>query len=180
MKKAKVKKVVKNVQKIVPCLWFDRAAEEAMQYYVGVFNGAPDSKKKSRIVSIARYEKGFDAPQAAEMEGKVLTGIFELNGQRFMCLDGGPYFKFNEAVSMYVECRDQKEVDYFWEKLSAVPESEQCGWVKDKFGVSWQIVPKRLGELLQDKDREKAHRVGNAMLKMKKLMVAGLEKAFKE
>lgn len=180
MKKTKVKKAVESAQKITPCLWFDKSAEEAMEYYVGVFNEAPKSGKRSRIISIARYEKGIETPGAAEMEGRVLTGIFELSGQRFMCLDGGPYFKFNEAVSMHVECRDQEEVDYFWKKLSAVPESEQCGWVKDKFGVSWQIVPKRLGELLEDKDREKAHKAANAMLKMKKLMVAGLEKAFKE
>jgi predicted 3-demethylubiquinone-9 3-methyltransferase (glyoxalase superfamily) len=97
-----------------------------------------------------------------------------------MCLDGGPYFKFNEAISLYVECQDQKEVDYFWEKLSSVPESEQCGWLKDKFGVSWQIVPKILGELLADKNREKAHNVMNTMLKMKKLVVADLEKAYQE
>lgn len=166
-------------QKIKPFLWFDKEAEEAMRFYVNVFNEAPYSNQNSKIVSIARYEKGINTPQPPEMEGKVLTGIFELNGERFMCLDGGPYFKFNEAMSLFVECRDQKEVDYFWAKLSAVPESEQCGWLKDKFGVSWQIIPGRMMELLADKNREKAHRVANAMLKMKKIVIADLEKAHK-
>lgn len=165
-------------QKISPFLWFDKEAEEAMQFYVNVFNEAPYSNKNSRIVSIARYEKGIDTPQGPEMEGKVLTGVFELNGERFMCLDGGSYFKFNEAVSLFVECSDQSEVDYFWGKLSAVPASEQCGWLKDKYGVSWQIIPRRLMELLTDKNREKAHKAANAMLQMKKIVIADLEKAF--
>lgn len=167
-------------QKITPFLWFDKEAEEAMQLYVKVFNEAPYSNKNSKIVSIARYEKGIGTPQGPEMEGKVLTGVFELNGERYMCLDGGPYFKFTEAISLFVECKDQKEVDYFWSKLSAVPESEQCGWCKDKFGVSWQIIPARLMELLADKNKDKSHRVANAMLKMKKIVVADLEKAYKE
>ena len=111
------------------------------------------------------------------MEGKVITGIFELGGQRFMALDGGPMFKFTEAVSFYVECQDQEEVDYYWEKLSADPESEQCGWLKDKFGLSWQIIPKQLGELMGDPDPEKAGRVAQAMFQMKKLDIAKLEKA---
>jgi len=166
-------------QKITPFLWFDKEAEEAMQFYVKVFNEAPYSNKHSKIVSIARYEKGIETPQGPEMEGKVLTGVFELNGERFMCLDGGPYFKFNEAISLFVECRDQKEIDYFWAKLSVKPENEQCGWLKDKFGVSWQIIPGRMMELLADKNREKAHRVANAMLKMKKIVIADLEKAYK-
>ncbi|HXE09799.1 MAG TPA: VOC family protein, partial [Verrucomicrobiae bacterium] len=102
---------------------------------------------------------------------------FELNGQRFMCLDGGPVFKFNEAVSFQIECQDQREVDELWEKLSAVPEAEQCGWVKDKFGVSWQIIPKRMGELMADADPAKARRVTDAMLKMKKIDIAELERA---
>lgn len=105
------------------------------------------------------------------MEGKVLTGVFELNGQRFMCLDGGPVFKFNEATSFYVECEDQAEIDYFWEKMSAVPESEQCGWIKDKYGVSWQIIPKNMGELL------KTHKAVNAMLQMKKIDIEALKAA---
>jgi len=103
---------------------------------------------------------------------------FELEGQRFICLDGGPIFKFNEAVSFYVECENQEEVDSLWGKLSAVPESEQCGWLKDKFGLSWQIIPKQLGELIGDKDPEKSGRVMKAMLQMKKIDVAALEKAY--
>jgi len=114
------------------------------------------------------------------MMGKVLTAIFELNGQRFIALDGGPVFKFNEAVSFYVECEDQAEVDYFWNQLSAVPESEQCGWLKDKFGLSWQIIPKQMGELLGAPHRKKALAATNAMLKMKKIVIADLQKAFDE
>ncbi len=166
-------------QKIKSFLWFDKECEEAMKFYVDVFNAAPYSKKNSKIVSIARYEKGIETPQGPEMEGKVLTGEFELAGQKFMCLDGGPIFKFNESVSFFVECEDQDEVDYFWGKLSAVPESEICGWLKDKFGLSWQIIPKRMMELLGDKDKEKSHRVANAMLKMKKINIKDLEKASK-
>lgn len=166
-------------QKITTFLWFDKNAEEAMNYYIDVFNGAPHKTAESKINYIARYEKGIEAPGAEEMEGKVITGEFELEGQKFMALDGGPIFKFNESISLYVECEDQEEVDYFWEKLSHVPESEQCGWVKDKFGLSWQITPKRLLELIGDKDKEKAHRVANAMLQMKKIIVADLEKAYK-
>lgn len=156
-------------QKIVPCLWFDKNAEEAMNFYTSIF-------EDSRIVSITRYPEGGEGPMAG-MAGKVLTGIFELNGQRFMCLDGGPVFKFNEAVSFQIECQDQREVDELWEKLSAVPEAEQCGWVKDKFGVSWQIIPKRMGELMADADPAKARRVTDAMLKMKKIDIAELERA---
>lgn len=166
------------MQKITPFLWFDRNAEEAMNFYVDVFNGSPHKNGESKIISIARYEKGIEAPGAEEMFGKVITAWFELNGQRFMALDGGPLFKFNESVSLYVECQDQEEVDYFWGKLSAVPESEQCGWLKDKFGLSWQIIPKRLDELAGDKDREKAKRVVNAMLTMKKIDIKELERAY--
>jgi len=168
------------MNKIVPCLWFDMQCEEAMNYYVDTFNGAPYKKEESRIVSINRYEKGMEAPGAEQMEGKVITGIFELAGQRYMALDGGPVFNFTEAISFYVECADQKEVDYFWERLSAVPESEQCGWVKDKFGLSWQIIPKQLGELIGTPDPVKSKRVVNAMLKMKKIVVADLQKAHDE
>jgi len=112
-----------------------------------------------------------------EMEGNVLTGIFELNGQRFLALDGGPIFKFNEAISLYVECEDQEEVDYFWEKLSSDPDSEQCGWLKDRFGLSWQIVPKQLGELMRSSDGEKVKRVVNTFLTMKKIQIEDLVKA---
>lgn len=169
-----------DIQKIVPSLWFDQQTEEAVNFYVSVFNGSPHSTRQSRIVSIARYEKGMEVPGGDELEGKVLTAVFELNGQRFMALDGGPIFKFNEAVSFYVECEDQEEVDYFWGLLSAVPESEQCGWVKDKFGLSWQIVPRRLGELLADPNKTKALAVMNTMLKMKKIVVADLQRAYDE
>ena len=166
------------MNKITPCLWFDIQAEEAMNLYVDTFNGSPYKKQESRIVNITRYEKGMEAPGAEEMEGKVITGIFELAGQCFMALDGGPVFAFTEATSSYVECEDQKEVDYFWNKLSAVPESEQCGWCKDKYGLSWQIIPKQLGELMGDPDPAKAKRVVNAMLKMHKIIVADLQKAY--
>ena len=122
----------------------------------------------------------MEAPGAEQIEGKVITGIFELAGQRYMALDGGPVFNFTEAISFFVECEDQKEVDYFWNRLSAVPESEQCGWCKDKFGLSWQIVPKQLGELMGSPDPAKSMRVVNAMLKMKKIIVADLQKAHDE
>ena len=159
------------MQKITPCLWFDKNAEEAMNFYTSTF-------KNSKMVMIKRYPDGpLEGPMKG-MEGKVLTGIFELEGQRFMALDGGPIFKFNEAVSFQIECKDQEEVDYLWGQLSAHPESEQCGWVKDKFGLSWQIIPKVMGEMLTDKDPEKAGRVLQAMLQMKKIIIADLQKAY--
>lgn len=166
------------MQKITPSLWFDKNCEEAINFYVDIFNAAPYSKNDSKIVSLQYYPDNVDEEHMKGMEGKVLTGIFELAGQKFMALDGGPYFKFNEAVSFYVECQDQEEVDYFWKKLSAVPESEQCGWLKDKFGVSWEIVPKQLRELLSDPDKEKTGRVMTAMLKMHKIVIADLQKAY--
>lgn len=164
-------------QKIIPFLWFEDNCEKAVKYYVNTFNKGPYSKKNSKINFIQRYEKGMVTPGIEKMLGKVLTTEFELNGQKFQALDGGPIFKFNESISMLVHCRDQKEVDYFWRKLSAVPESEQCGWCKDKFGLSWQIIPNRLEELAGDKDKRKAHRVINAMLKMKKIIIKDLENA---
>jgi predicted 3-demethylubiquinone-9 3-methyltransferase (glyoxalase superfamily) len=167
-------------QRIVPSLWFDRETEEAVGFYVSVFNGSPHKRRESKLISLTRYERGMEVPGAEEMEGQVLTAIFELDGQRFMALDGGPVFTFNEAVSFYVECEDQEEVDYFWERLSAVRESEQCGWLKDKFGLSWQIVPRQMGELLGSTDRRKALAATNAMLKMKKLVIADLQRAFDE
>jgi len=166
------------MQKITPFLWFDTQAEEAMKFYVDVFNGAPHKKQVSKIVGITRYEKGMDVPGGDALEGKVITGIFELAGQRFMALDGGPVFTFNEATSFYVECEDQEEVDYFWKKLSAVPEAEQCGWLKDKYGLSWQIIPTQLGELMNDPDPVKAQRVVQAMLQMHKIEIAGLKAAY--
>ncbi len=167
-----------EIQQIVPSLWFDTETEEAINFYVAIFNGSPHKRRDSRIISITRYEKGMEVPGGDQMEGKVITAIFELNGQRFMALDGGPIFKFNEAVSFYVECADQDEVDYFWKKLSADPESEQCGWLKDKFGLSWQISPKQLEDLLGSPNRKKALAATNAILKMKKIVLADIQKAF--
>lgn len=167
-----------GTQKIVPSLWFDQETEEAVNFYVSVFNGSPHKGRESRVISLTRYEKGMEVPGADQMEGKILTAIFELNGQRFMALDGGPVFKFNEAVSFYVECADQEEVDHFWSKLSAVAEAEQCGWLKDRFGLSWQIIPKQMGDLLGSPNKKKALAATNAMLKMKKIVIADLQRAF--
>lgn len=159
------------MQKVVPSLWFDMNAEEAMNYYVSVF-------KNARIIHIDYYPDESLDEHFKGMSGKVINGEFELNGLRFICLDGGPIFKFNPAVSFTVECEDQAEVDHYWEKLSAVPEAEQCGWCTDKFGVSWQIIPKRLGELLSDPNKEKANRAMQCMMKQHKIDVAELEAAF--
>ncbi len=159
------------MQKIIPSLWFDNNAEEAMNYYVGVF-------KNSKIISIDHYPDESLDEHFKGMSGKVINGQFELNGQKFICLDGGPIFKFNEAISFTVECEDQAEVDYYWEKLSHVPESEQCGWCKDKFGLSWQIVPKRLGELMGGDDPEGVQRVTACLMQSKKFNVAELEAAY--
>ena len=164
--------------KITPFLWFDMQAEEAMNFYVEVFNGAPYSNKNSKVVNIKRYPEGALEGPMKGMGGKVLTGVFELAGQQFMALDGGPIFKFTEATSFLVDCKDQTETDYFWGKLSAVPESEQCGWLKDKYGLSWQIVPKQLREMLGDPDPKKAGRVMQAMLQMKKIDVTKLKEAY--
>ncbi len=153
------------MQKIVPFLWFDNEAEEAAQFYTSIF-------KNSRITGVSRYTEG--APRPA---GTAMTVSFELAGQEFTALNGGPEFKFNESISFYVNCETQAEVDYFWEKLTAGGQEVQCGWLKDKFGVSWQIVPTRLGELLGDKDPQKAQRAMQAMLQMKKLDIAALERA---
>ena len=161
------------MQKITPFLWFDKNAEEAMTFYTSIF---PDS----RIVSIKRYPDGPLEEPMKGMEGKVLTAVFELMGQTFMCLDGGPFFKPTGAMSLYVECKDQAEVDAYWNKLyeGGDPAAQQCGWIQDKFGFSWQIIPKALPELLNDPDPVKAGRVMQAMLQMKKIDVAGLQKAY--
>lgn len=160
------------MQKIVTYLWFDKNAEEAMNFYVDVFKNSPSKEASdSEVVDITRYPGGYSEGPMAKMEGKVLNGVFKLAGQKFYALDGGPIFKFNEAVSLYVDCADQAEIDYFWEKLSAVPASEQCGWLKDKFGLSWQIIPRNMGELLKTKEQI------DTMLKMKKIVIADLEKA---
>ncbi|HTE57797.1 MAG TPA: VOC family protein [Verrucomicrobiae bacterium] len=167
------------MQKITPSLWFDKEAEEAMKFYIDIFNSAPNKKAESKIVGITRYPDDQQVGPMKDMGGKVLNGIFELAGQRFICLDGGPIFKFNESISLYVEVADQEELDYYWNALSAVKESEQCGWLKDKFGLSWQIIPARMGELLGDPDKEKAGRAMQAMLQMHKIDIAALEKAYK-
>jgi predicted 3-demethylubiquinone-9 3-methyltransferase (glyoxalase superfamily) len=165
------------MQKITPFLWFDKQAEEAMKFYTSIF---PNSK----IVSIKRYPippagGQLEGPMKG-MEGKVLTAVFELFGERFMCLDGGPFFKPTGAMSLYVECETQEEVDTYWNKLAegADPKAQQCGWIMDKFGFSWQIIPKALPQLLSDPDKAKADRVMQAMLQMKKIDVAGLQKAY--
>lgn len=171
------------MQKITPFFWFNNQAEEAMNYYVTIFTGAPGAKgkKNSKIVSIKRYPDMPLEEHMKGMEGKVLTGVFELNGQRFMALDGGPIFTFTEAVSLQVECESQEEVDYFWSQLGAGGDerAQQCGWLKDKYGLSWQIVPTALPKLLSDPDREKSNRVMQALLQMKKLDIAELQRAYR-
>lgn len=154
-----------SLQKITPFLWFDDQADEAMKYYTSVF---PDS----RIISVSRYPDESLDEHYVGMSGKVITGEFELAGQRFLCLDGGPVFTFNESISFYISCKDQEEIDYFWSKLSHVPESEQCGWCKDQFGVSWQVIPENMGELLS-----RGPAAIQAMMKMKKIVIAELEQA---
>ena len=160
-----------SVQKITPSLWFKDKCEEAMNYYVSVF-------PNSSIKTIHYYPESSEDPNLNGMKGKVLTGIFELDGQRFMALDGGPLFKFNEAVSFYIECETQEEIDHYWEKLSKVPESEQCGWCKDQFGVSWQVAPKQLDEFMGSGDPEKTGRVMQAFMQMKKFDIAKLQEAY--
>jgi len=153
------------MQKITPCLWFDTEGEEAAQFYTSVF-------PNSRIVEVTRY--GSAGPRA---EGTVMTVSFELDGQKFIALNGGPDFTFSEAISFEVDCETQDEVDNFWSTLSEGGEEGPCGWLKDKYGVSWQIVPKVLYQLIGDPDREKSQRVMAAMLKMKKIEIAELERA---
>jgi predicted 3-demethylubiquinone-9 3-methyltransferase (glyoxalase superfamily) len=160
----------KTTQKITPFLWFDSQAEEAANFYVSIF-------KPSRIGAITRYDdEGSKA--ARRPKGSIMTVEFELDGQKFTALNGGPLFKFTEAISLVVNCENQTEIDHFWDKLSAGGEEVQCGWLKDRFGVSWQVVPTILIELLQDKDPERSRRVMAAMLKMKKLDVDALRKAY--
>ncbi len=155
-------------QKITPCLWFDDNAEEAMNFYVSVF-------KNSEVLNINRY--GDAGPGVA---GTVMTTTFRLDGQEFMALNGGPHFKFTEAISFFIDCESQEEVDELWEKLSEGGETSQCGWLKDKFGLSWQVVPSVLGEMLQGPDRERANRVMQAMLQMTKIDIAKLKQAYEQ
>lgn len=158
------------MQKITPCLWFDDTAEEAVKFYVSIF-------KNSRIGSIARYGEA-GAQVSGRPKGSVMTVTFRLDGQEFMALNGGPLFKFTEAVSFIVNCKTQTEVDGLWEKLSEGGAKGQCGWLKDKYGLSWQIVPTVLGRMLQDKDARKSERVMAALLQMTKLDIAGLKQAY--
>jgi len=153
------------MQKITPCLWFDTQAEEAANFYTSIF-------KNSRIADVTRY--GEAGPRPADM---VMTVTFELAGQEFTALNGGPDFTFNEAVSLQVNCETQEEVDEYWNRLSEGGEPGPCGWLKDKYGVSWQVTPTELGELLSDPDREKSQRVMKAMLEMGKIDIATLRQA---
>ena len=158
-----------STQKITPCLWFDANAEEAVGFYTSIF-------RDSNIESVSRY--GEAGPG---QEGTVLTMTFTLHGQQFMALNGGPYFKFTEAISFFVNCETQEEVDELWEKLTEGGGDEgQCGWLKDKFGVSWQIVPTVLGEMLSDSNAQRAKRVTEAMLQMHKIDIAKLKQAYEQ
>ena len=154
------------MQKITPFLWFDDQAEEAMNFYCSIF-------KNSKVGSISRYGEAGPGPK-----GTVMSATFELNGQEFMALNGGPVFTFTPAISFFVNCETQEEVDELWEKLSADGEEGQCGWLKDKYGLSWQIVPSSLGEYLNGNDAEKSHKAMEAMLQMKKLDIHKLKQAY--
>ncbi len=154
------------MQKITPFLWFDNNAEEAVNFYVSIF-------KNSKVLSITRYGEAGPGPA-----GTVLTAAFQLQGQEFIALNGGPQFKFTEAISFSVNCETQEELDQYWEKLSEGGEKGRCGWLKDKYGLSWQVNPVVLGEMLQDEDPEKAKRVMEAMLQMNKLDIETLKKAY--
>ena len=160
----KTKKMAK--QKITPFLWFNDNAEEAINLQTSIF-------KNSKIGNIARYGEAGPGPK-----GSVMTATFQIEGQEFIALNGGPHFKFTEAVSFVMDCDTQEEVDEFWEKLSAGGEKSRCGWLKDKFGLSWQVVPNILNKLMLDKDPEKSKRVMQAMMKMDKLIIADLQKAY--
>jgi predicted 3-demethylubiquinone-9 3-methyltransferase (glyoxalase superfamily) len=154
------------MQKITPFLWFDGKAEEAMNFYVSVF-------KNSKVGKVTRYGEGGPGPK-----GTVMSATFQLDGQDFFALNGGPQFTFSPAISFFVNCETQQEVDELWEKLSAGGEKERCGWLKDKYGLSWQIIPSALGKMLQDKDAEKSKRVMQAMLQMSKIDINGLKQAY--
>ena len=156
------------MQKITPFLWFDNNAEEAMAFYTSIF-------KNSRIGKLMRYGEAGPGPK-----GSVMGGTFYLDGQEFKALNGGPQFKFSPAISLFINCETQKEVDELWERLSEGGVKHQCGWIQDKYGVSWQVVPRVLGEMLADKDAEKANRVMKAMLQMHKLDIKTLEQAYEQ
>ena len=154
------------MQKITPFLWFDGKAEEAMNFYASIF-------KNSKILSIMRYGEAGPGPK-----GTVMAATFQLDGQEFTALNGGPMYTFSPAISFFVNCVTQEEVDDLWEKLSAGGEKQRCGWLKDKYGVSWQVVPTVLGEMLQDKDPEKSKRVMNVMMQMDKIDIKSLKQAY--
>jgi len=162
------------MQKITPFLWFNDNAEEAVNFYTSIF-------KNSRIGTVARYDEA-GAKAAGRPMGSVMTASFQLNGQEFVALNGGPHFKFTEAISFVVSCETQEEIDHYWNKLSegGDPKAQMCGWLKDKFGLSWQVVPGALSKLLSDKDGKKSQRVMQAMLQMKKINIDDLEKAYSE
>jgi len=160
------------MQKITPFLWFDDKAEEAVSFYTSIF-------ENSKIVKIARYGDA-GAQVSGRPKGTVMTVAFQLDGQEFVALNGGPQFKFTEAISFVVNCQTQEEVDEYWEKLSAGGQEVQCGWLKAKYGLSWQIVPTILGEMLSDPDPKKAERVMKAMLQMKKIDIKGLKQAYEQ
>jgi predicted 3-demethylubiquinone-9 3-methyltransferase (glyoxalase superfamily) len=155
-----------SMQKIRPFLWFDDQAEEAMNFYVSIF-------KNSKVGRVTRYGDAGPGPK-----GSVMSATFQLEGQEFFALNGGPLFKFTEAISFFVDCKTQQEVDELWEKLSEGGEKSRCGWLKDKYGLSWQIIPSALMEMLGDKDPKKAARVMQAMLGMGKIEIAGLREAY--
>jgi predicted 3-demethylubiquinone-9 3-methyltransferase (glyoxalase superfamily) len=161
-----------SIQKITPCLWFDDQAEEAVEFYTAIF-------RNSRIVSVTRYGRAGHEIHG-KPTGSVMTVVFELDGQAFTALNGGPLFTFNEAISFQVHCDTQEEVDYFWEKLSAGGDdrAQQCGWLKDKYSVSWQVVPTVLLEMIHDPDAEKSQRAMEAMLHMKKIDIDTLKRAY--
>ena len=154
--------------KITPFLWFDDNAEEAINFYTSIF-------KNSKIGRVTRYGDAGPGPK-----GTVMSAAFQLEGQEFMALNGGPHFKFTPAISLFVDCKTQEEVDDLWERLSAGGKTERCGWLTDRFGLSWQIIPAILGQLLQDKDPQKSKRVLQAMLQMKKIDIAGLKQAYEQ
>jgi predicted 3-demethylubiquinone-9 3-methyltransferase (glyoxalase superfamily) len=161
------------IKKLVPCLWFDGNAEEAVNFYTSVF-------KKSKLGRISYYsEEGKDIHR--QPPGSVMSLEFEIEGTRFLSLNGGPDFKFSEAISFIINCKTQKEIDYYWDALKegGDPNAQQCGWLKDKFGVSWQVIPEQLDDMTSDDDREKVDRVLHAMFPMKKLDLAVLQKAYK-
>jgi len=161
------------MQKITPFLWFDNKAEEAASFYASIF-------KNSTVGAVTRYD-GAGAGASGMPKGTAMTVSFKLEGQEFIALNGGPHFKFTEAISFVIDCKTQEEVDYFWEKLTAGGGQESmCGWLKDKFGLSWQVVPTVLTELLTDKDAAKAQRAMQAMLQMKKIDIAGLKRAYEQ